>query len=157
MAVLSQRVGCDQAPYDGGRVVQLTAGLQQARELLERRHVLGPHLLARAIGPGLVAVFGQQALAVEIDCAPVLLGISAPVGRGDRMPKCLNVEPEPIRRQPDEIGVRPEDLSTVSALESPAGVVQRLAQICAGCRSVELRPQHVPELLTMHPVTRSKR
>lgn len=84
VAVLEQRLSGDQPTRDLGGPVELSAGLQQARQLVQHRDEVRVQLGARTFGPRLVAVLRQQPLAVDRKGTAVTRQVAGTPGLRDR-------------------------------------------------------------------------
>src|SRR5688500_3572845 len=83
------------------------------RRASPRRQDRVVQLLARTGGPILTALVRQQTLAIAIEGQPVLLQLTTAAGGRERRPVPFHVEPQTVRCQREEIGVRRDEPGAV--------------------------------------------
>jgi hypothetical protein len=155
--LLEQRVGGDEEGHGPERARDVAAALEQRRLLLEEREELDTQLVARPDSPVLVAVVGQEALAVERDRLRVELEVGAAARAVGRRTELLDVDADPVRGERDELARRLDEGLARARLGQPPGVVERLAQVRGGRRRRELGPERFHHLLAVEPVPRRER
>jgi hypothetical protein len=153
---LAQGLLGDQAPRRARRLLQLAARLEDRRQLLEHLHELQLELLARDDRPVLVAILGQQALAIELDGARIRAYVAAPARLRGLGAERVHVDPDTRRLEDQQLAGGHEQARTLHA-EHAARVVQRLAQVRRGRRRIQVGPQDVHHLLALEPMRRRER